>query len=213
VHAGAAKGRSGESSDPVLEVVGISAVEILARCGRIRNGQRPSGRQLPIRLHSHRAPLVSVAPAHDDGWRLLDFADLSDVDFVWNAHRMLLGRSPSSAEVDRRVGDLHERSSRLGLIVRLGLSPEGRRAQRSGTRGVVLPVLALCAGAIESAASLPVLDRAAAGSERIVRSRLNRSVPGVRRGVVTATAVVVTIALRHHGRRASQRNRRPVRSR
>jgi hypothetical protein len=108
------------------------------------------------------------------GWRLLDFADLSDVDFVWEAHRALLARSPSHAEVDRRLGELRDRSSRMEIVVRLALSPEGRRARRPPVRGFGFSALSAAAGAIEAAKASPSLARAAARSEALARLAINR---------------------------------------
>jgi hypothetical protein len=204
VQAGVGTAGIGGGPDPVLDVAGIAAAELIARIEQIRGGERPGVGRLPIRLHVGASLTVS-AGLPVGGLCLLDLADLSDADFVWQAHRVLLGRAPSSAEVDRRLGDLRTRSSRLGLVVRLGLSPEGRRAQRSETRGIGLPALALVAGAIESAASLPILSRVAAGSERIVRSSLNGAGSGMRRGVVSTTTVGVTIAVRRRIRNAFRR--------
>jgi hypothetical protein len=105
------------------------------------------------------------------GWRLLDFADLSDADFVREAHRVLLGRGPSLSEANRRLHELRE-SSRMEVVVRLALSPEGRRALRPGIRGPGLSVLSRAARAIEAAYANPKLARAVRSSERVARAAL-----------------------------------------
>ena len=83
--------------DPILEVAGVSAFDILLRCDEIRRGGRPAGRR----------QLRRVTAANSR--RLLDFADLSDEDFVREAHRLLLGRGASSAEFGAPSGRIGER--------------------------------------------------------------------------------------------------------
>jgi hypothetical protein len=141
--------------------------------------------------------------ATPDRWRLLDFADLTDEAFVREAHRVLLGRSPSSAEADRRRRELRTRSSRMEIVVRLALSPEGRRAGRPDVRGLGLPALAAAARAIEAAEGSPVLARTVRKSERVGRSVLfggsSRARPAtrfVKAAVVVAVAVAVDRRLR-----------------
>ena len=165
-HLGESAGRAERSfaragQDPILDIAGVSAVEILTRCEEIRHGGRARGSV--VRRHA----AVTAPPA---GWRLLDLADLSDADFVWEAHHLLLGRSPSPAEADRRLGDLSHRSSRMETIVRLALSPEGRRGSHLPTVGVGLPALAAAAGAIEAAKANPLLAGAARLGEHAARS-------------------------------------------
>src|SRR5436305_15319561 len=117
---GAGLSSTAADRDPILEVAGIAATEILDRCEEIRfHGYTRGDRERNL-----------VTAEVTRGWRLLDFADLSDGDFVREAHRRLLGRSPSTTEAERRLRELGDRSSRLGIVVRLALSPEGRRATR-----------------------------------------------------------------------------------
>jgi hypothetical protein len=149
--------------DPVFEVVGIPAEEILRRCSERRRESR-RGIRLPRR---------QVGPAKD-AWRLLDFADLSDEDFVREAHRILLGRKASPSELERRLGELGHGSSRMQIVVRLALAPEGRRAARPRVRGLGLRTLVAVGHAIEAADSRATLARAVTTAERGVRRMLSR---------------------------------------
>lgn len=139
-------------------------------------------------------------------WRLLDFADLTDEAFVRDAHRVLLGRSPSSTEADRRRRELRTRSSRMETVIRLALSPEGRRADRPGVRGLGLPALAAVARAIEAAEARPVLARSVRQSERVGRSVLIGGSSRARlptRFVKAAVVAAVAVAVDRRLRRAS----------
>jgi hypothetical protein len=148
-------------TDPIFEVVGVPAAEILRRCREIRGGGR-----LHVRLRS--------AGSAAESWRLLDFADISDKDFVFEAHRVLLGRTPSSSERERRLRELRNGSSRMQILVRLGLSPEGRSAERRRVHGLGLRVLGLTARVIESAQANPALARTVRSGERAVRAALEK---------------------------------------
>jgi hypothetical protein len=181
-------------TDPVFEVVGVSAREIVQRCSEIRGGGR-----LRVRLRNNREAV--------SGCRLLDFADISDDDFVLEAHRVLLGRSPSVSELERRLHELRTGASRMQILVRLALSPEGRRADRRRTKGVGLRTLGVAARAIETAQASSALAPTMRGSERAVRwvlvNRGSRS--GLTRRVVqlsTAAWTAVAFDRRIRRRRA-----------
>ncbi len=190
------------SPDPIFDVAGISSADILRRCDEIRR-RGGSGENLAhARVDGHAAP---------NDWRLLDFADLPDEDFVREAHRVLLARSPSRGEADRRLRELRNRS-RMEIVVRLALSPEGRRANRPRVRGVGLPALAATARAIEAAEASPLLGQAARNSERLARSALFEESPKGRSARRLATAAVLTVAaiavdrrLRHSSTAAGSR--------
>jgi hypothetical protein len=163
------RGAAEHLDDPVLEVAGVSAAEILSRCSDLRREPRGAARRKPRR---------SDAGVSKSDWRLLDFADLSDEDFVQAAHRILLGRRSSPFELDRRLGEMRAGSSRMRILVRLALSPEGRRAARPRVRGVGLQSLFTAAGAIEAASSNralgPAIRRAEAGARRLLSRRSPR---------------------------------------
>lgn len=182
-------------SDPILEVTGLSAADILKRCDQIRRHDRPA------RLFSLGRPVVTAKPLSvPDGWRLLDFADLGDDDFVRQAHRVLLGRSPSPAETSRRLRELRERS-RMELIVRLALSPEGRRRREAEVRGFGLPALVRVGRAVEAANRHPALSRAGGRCERLTRSALSSSSTGGSASARLAMVAVASVAAVAVGRR------------
>ena len=152
------------SPDAVLEVTGVAATEILRRCEAVRAGRTGSADGVP------RTSLV----ADETGmrWRLVDFADCSDDDFVRTAHLVLLGRRPSDAEAARRMAELRNGSSRLDVLVRLALSPEGRVARHADVSGVGLPLLFAIGRGAERAAQVPALDRAVRWIERAGRQAM-----------------------------------------
>ena len=127
--------------DPILEVCGVRAGEILRRCSERR------GRT---------------------GWRLIDFADLSDERFVRQAHLVLLARLPSPTEEQRRIADLHLGSSRFEIVIRLALSPEGRALRDRPLAGVILPVVAAGGRALQRATRMQGVGRVAQRLERSV---------------------------------------------
>jgi hypothetical protein len=128
--------------------------------------------------------------------RLLDFADLGPADFVREAHRVLLGRSASPADLERRLGELRAGSSRMELVVRLALCPEGRRARRPPVRGVGLPALAASGAAIETLRASSTVGRATARGERVARLVLARRHGPRSARLVVAGAVLTFAALR-----------------
>jgi hypothetical protein len=186
----AALGRA-ERPDAILEVTGVSAAEILQRCRELRGSSRT-----PARAASIRRALAWSAPA-PDARCLLDFADLGAADFVREAHRVLLGRRASSADVERRVDELRSGRPRMAIIVRLALSPEGRRARRPPVGGIGLPALALTGAAIETMKASSLLGPAATQGEQVVRSTFAR--PGARRSrklLLSGAALAVWAAAR-----------------
>jgi hypothetical protein len=143
------------TEDDVLAVVGVPAAEIVARCRAVRRGDR-----VDLRRRVTRGTAA---------YRLVDFSDVSDEDFVQLAHRVLLGRPAAPAEVERRLGDLRSGTSRLAIAVRLALSPEGRIAPRPRSRGIWLPLLRSIGIAIEAARAHPRAARAVAWAEAHAR--------------------------------------------
>jgi hypothetical protein len=69
---------------------------------------------------------------------------------------------------------LRNGSSRMQILVRLTLSPEGRSAERRRVHGVGLRVLGLAARVIESAQASPALARTVRSGERAVRAVLEK---------------------------------------
>jgi hypothetical protein len=130
--------------DAILEVTGVSASEILRRCATMRvprAGGRPIARSgPPLSTGSGRAT-----------WRLIDFAEGSDEEFVQAAYSSLLCRLPRNAELTRRIADLRAGSSRFDVLLRLILSAEGRRARDRRVSGIALPALVAAGRATELA--------------------------------------------------------------
>jgi hypothetical protein len=143
----------GTDSDPILEVTGIPAAEILDRCAELRaTGMSTAGR-------------TSSPPS----WTLADFSNVSDAEFVRAAHVVLLGRLPGQAAAARRAAELQAGRSRLEILVRLALSPEGRRRRHQRVSGLPLRFLVLTGRGIERAAAVPVLARLIRRLEQQVR--------------------------------------------
>jgi len=139
----------GESGlDPVFEVTGVTAAEILRRCGSLQ-GRRTS--------------------ATPTTWTLSDFTTVSDADFVRAAHVILLNRLPGEAAERRRAAELQAGRSRLELLVRLALSPEGRRQRHPRVSGVTLRLLVATGHGIELVAKAPVLGTVVRRVEQVVR--------------------------------------------
>lgn len=157
-------------ADPIFEVTGVPAREILLRCSEIRHHGRHG-----IWLRSLRTHVAMDAPPSAPC--LLDLADLSDEDFIHAVHGVLLGRAPSPLEAARRVGELGRGSSRMEIIVRLALSPEGRRASRPRARGIGLPALAVVGRTVEAAQARPVLGGIVRAGERVARAVLHDLTP------------------------------------
>jgi hypothetical protein len=182
--------RAHERPDPVLEVTGTAAADILRRCGEIRKSNGLVAARPMLQRTVARMRLRARG-----GRRLLDFADLGNADFVRDAHRVLLGRSASPADMDRRLRELGAGSTRMELVVRLALCPEGRSAFRPPVRGIGLPALAATATAIEVMNGSAVLGRAVARGERVSRAVLAQPASPRPTKLVVAAATVVAVAV------------------
>lgn len=153
--------------DPIFEVCGISSADILIRCSRI-SGRQFAGAQLPVMLA--RGGVGPQPLSSRTTWRLIDFGDGSRTEFVQAAYLCLLGRRPFEFEVAGRMAQLKARGTRLGLILRLMLSGEGRRRTKPPVAGVVLPVILKCIQIAERMARAPMV----APLQRGLRARLFR---------------------------------------
>jgi hypothetical protein len=125
------------SADPVLEAVGVPASEIITRCVQLRESRgvrEPPFRRLP--------PSVATSTIRQRAtWRLVDFGDASDTEFVQMAHLAILCRRPYATEAARRVAELVAGRTRMGLLIRLAFSPEGLYGPRARVSGLFLPAL------------------------------------------------------------------------
>ncbi|MBX6747186.1 MAG: hypothetical protein IRY87_34590 [Acetobacteraceae bacterium] len=187
-------------ADPILEVTGVPAADILRRCAAQRTD---GGTAVPV------ATVVPVATApiempdlpERDAWRLIDLSEGSNAEFVVAAHLALLGRRPYEREFARRLGELSAGRTRLEVIGRLALSREGRRTPRPPVAGLALPMLVMLARGGDRILRLvmPVLGRAS----RIWRPIRMRGLERARRiygatlripvlGGLTETLVVLT---------------------
>lgn len=124
--------------DPIFEVTGVPAAEILERCRQRRavptGGVVSNGGAL--------ADLASspVPKSRRRAWRLSQFSQGSNLEFVQLAHLALLNRPATSKEVTKRLRQLSSGKSRLGVIARLMRLPESCE-QDLKLRGVVLKAL------------------------------------------------------------------------
>jgi hypothetical protein len=156
-------------SDPIVEVVGVSAAEILRRCAAVR-AARSEGNRLPS------SGWVLATGSQRATWRLIDFADGADEEFIQAAYASLLCRLPSNGELTRRVGELRAGSSRFDVVLALMLSAEGRRARGRPISGIALPTLAAAGRAIEFARRVrPALAPVQRLKEQIDRAPRRRS--------------------------------------
>ncbi|CAH2605506.1 protein of unknown function (plasmid) [Rhodovastum atsumiense] len=137
------------ADDPVREVTGLPALEILERCRRIRQ-TRAAGASLRSSPSVSPAESPSVPVAHE-GWRMVDFGRGTNADFVQAVHLALLGRTPAETEAARRIRELRLGMTRMEIILRVALSPEGRRTAPLHLTGVLLPVLVWFARQIDRA--------------------------------------------------------------
>lgn len=120
--------------DPILEVTGVSAVEILNRCTRIRaaNVETPRLRTLL------KDELVSNH-GKKKSWKLSQFSKGNNEEFVRLAYIALFGRPATEKEITKRIRQLSS-GTRLGILARLLSSPESRRYNPK-VRGVMLKSL------------------------------------------------------------------------
>jgi hypothetical protein len=89
----------------------------------------------------------------------------------------------------------------MGIVVRLALCPEGRRARRPPVRGIGLPALAATAAAIEVLKERRVLGPAAGRGERVARTVLaQQAFPRPTKLLAVAAALAgVAVAARRSG--------------
>jgi len=124
--------------DPIFEVTGVPAAEILERCRQRR--AVPTGGVV-----SNGGALADLASSpvpkpRRRAWRLSQFSQGSNLEFVQLAHLAFLNRPATSKEVAKRLRQLSSGKSRLGVIARLMLLPESC-AQDLKLRGFVLKAL------------------------------------------------------------------------
>jgi hypothetical protein len=105
--------------------------------------------------------------------------------------------------MERRRRELRTHASRMEIIVRLALSPEGRHAVSPRVGGIGLPALATLGAAIEAANASPLFSRATHTGERIGRAAFRkRAGNGLSQGrLVAAIAVAAAAAVTAAGRR------------
>lgn len=141
--------------DPVLEVTGVPAAVVLGRIAARRRG---------ITVPTHSATAGSH-PAR----RLADFGDGTNEQFVRDVHQLLLGRSPTDGERERRLSELAAGATRLELIVRLALCEEGRLPRGRTVGGVGLPALLAAGRSVERASQRPALSAVSGRVVSVVR--------------------------------------------
>jgi hypothetical protein len=112
----------------------VAAEKLLERVAAERNG-----RSLTVILQD-----VTRSRA----WSFLDFSMDDDVEFVQQAHFGLLDRPPCSAELDRHLSNIAHGATRAEILLRVMLSPEGRR-RRPTVRGVLLPAFLFAATSLD----------------------------------------------------------------
>lgn len=139
------------ASDAIEEVCGISAAEILRRCREIR----------ALRMHGAvpaKAALASLELSNPDAnrsWSLMEFGDGPREAFVEAAYFALLGRQPDAQELSARLAQMGAGRTRLGILLRLALSAEGRQAQQPRVRGSSLRMLLRSARGLHALTQLP----------------------------------------------------------
>jgi hypothetical protein len=191
-------------ADVVRTVTGVSTAELLERLAAARGGR-------PTSLPTSSAWARRTGPdvVRTGTWSLADFGDGTDEAFVAAAHQVLLRRPVTAAERERRVRDLGNGVSRLEVLLRLALCPEGRRAHGQPLRGVVLPSVVGLGRAVErrvgderlgrvATAGRPVATLLAGHSPRAAAARRS----AVRVGLVAAAAVALRRDRRLRGRLA-----------
>jgi hypothetical protein len=153
--------------DPIFQVCGVSAGEILARCAQLRVLRRASGGAVgTLALPG----LINGPPSGRTVWRMVDFGDGSRSGFVQAAYFVLLGRLPYETEVMQRLTRLSAGGTRLEIILRLALSREGRRREQHPVSGVLLPMILGFIRIAERIARAPLI----APTQRAFRARITR---------------------------------------
>jgi len=136
------------AKDAIREVCGISAADILRRCAEIRAS----------RLHgtAHaRPPALLIGQNANRSWSLVELGDGSREAFIEAVYLALFGRQPDAKEVSTRLAQMRAGRTRLGIVLRLALSPEGSRAQQPRARGSGLQMVLRCARGLFALAQLP----------------------------------------------------------
>jgi hypothetical protein len=175
--------------DPVAVVTGVSADAILERCTEIR-ARRVTGAEFdePTGARGSQPMSRTTPPAR----RFVELIQLSDADFVVQAHERLLGRSPRTVELTRRTEQLGAGKTRFEIVGRLVLSKEGRTAPLPDVGGLVLPVLVRTARMLERSGLWAMLDRSRFWAVRDWLSAF-RQLGSLRREVVTLRREVVVL--------------------
>lgn len=144
--------------DPVFQVTGVPAREVLARIAAVRVETTTAD----LLRCGPGAVFAAASPARV---RLLDLADGTNEDFVQRVHQVLLGRGATDPERQRRLAELAAGGSRMELVVRLALCEEGRRRRSHPVSGLGLPALIGLGHRVERLAGRPAL---AAWGDRVV---------------------------------------------
>jgi hypothetical protein len=125
-----------------MDICGISAGQMLDRIATRRyelaHGVSHSGR--PLAVQSEFGSLTLAGSTHVRSF--LDFSMPDDSEFVRQVYTGLLGRASAPGEFDRRMRDIMHGATRAEIVLRIMLSPEGRR-RRQSVRGVVLRSMAM----------------------------------------------------------------------
>lgn len=122
-----AAGTTVDEGDPIREVAGVSAAEILARCARIRGVTAGSSEGSAFHGFVLGRMTEVVEGSQQKVWRLSHFTDGSNEDFVRLAHVALLGRPATEKEIGKRLNQLSSGGTRLGILTRLLFSRECRK--------------------------------------------------------------------------------------
>ena len=164
-----------DADDPIAQVCGVPAAEMLTRAGRATPPSLlpaltmppPPAAAPPTAGPAEAAP-PTLVPPRPAVWSLLDLGDGTREAFVQAAHQAMLGRPAGEAEMALRLAQLNRGRTRLGILLRLAMSEEGRAVAAPPIRGPGLRAIHKLAPAIVAVARLPVL-RAAQRTLRIRR--------------------------------------------
>jgi hypothetical protein len=173
--------------DPVREACGVAAGDILRRCGIAHAA--PGGAAHGIA--GVASPPVGAGAAPGQRWRLLDLAEGPPEAFVRAAYAAILDRPAAEPEVARRVGELRLGRSRIELVARLALCPEGRRVAAPPVAGLGLPALVAAGRTWERALAHPRIGGVLGRSTRPARQVAGRTLRGARLGWRLICAVPV----------------------
>jgi hypothetical protein len=179
--------------DPVREACGVAAGDILRRCG-IARGAPGNAAHDSNAAHDNGAVApapVAAAAAAGQRWRLLDLADGPPEAFVRAAYAAILDRPAADPEVARRVGELRMGRSRIELVARLALCPEGRRVAAPPVAGLGLPALVAAGRTWERALAHPRIGGTLGRSTGPARQMAGHTLRGARRGWRLLCAVPV----------------------